>query len=40
MTLPGMETFAARFKPTLMFLVGAGGIPLKQFVSKPVEHWI
>jgi predicted AAA+ superfamily ATPase len=40
MTLPGMETFAAAFKPKRMLLVGRDGIPLKEFLSKPAEHWV
>ena len=38
--LPGMEAFAAGFKPKRMLLVGGDGIPLKEFLSKPVEHWV
>ena len=37
--LPGMEAFAAGFKPKRLLLVGGDGIPLKEFLSKPVEHW-
>jgi hypothetical protein len=40
MTLPGMETFASTFKPKRMLLVGGDGIALKEFLSKPVEHWV
>ncbi len=40
MTLPGMETFAATFKPKRMLLIGGDGISLKEFLSKPVEHWV
>jgi len=40
MTLPGMETFAAAFKPKRMLLVGGDGMSLKEFLSKPVEHWM
>ncbi len=29
---------AARPKRTL--LVGADGIPVEEFLSKPVEHWV
>jgi predicted AAA+ superfamily ATPase len=39
-TLPGMEAFAAAFKPTRRLLVGTGGIALEEFLSKPAEHWI
>ncbi len=39
-TLPGMEAFAAAFKPQRMLLVGGNGIPVDVFLSRPVEHWI
>jgi hypothetical protein len=39
-TLPGMDAFAAAFKPTRRLLVGASGIALEEFLSKPAEHWI
>jgi predicted AAA+ superfamily ATPase len=38
-TLPGMEAFAAAFKPERQLLVGADGIALEEFLSRPVEHW-
>ena len=37
--LPGMEAFAAEFRPQRRLLVGAGGIPLETFLSEPVRHW-
>jgi hypothetical protein len=39
--LPGMEALTTDFKPrrTFKLLVGGDGIPLKEFLSKPVEHW-
>ncbi len=39
-TLPGMEAFAAAFKPTRKLLVGGDGIALEEFLSKPVAHWV
>ncbi len=39
-TLPGMEAFAAAFKPQRKLLVGGDSIPLDEFLSRPVEHWI
>lgn len=39
-TLPGMEAFAAAFKPKRRLLVGTGGIAIGEFLSKPAEHWI
>lgn len=38
--LPGIEAFAAAFQPDRILLVGAGGIPLEQFLSQPVSHWV
>jgi predicted AAA+ superfamily ATPase len=39
-TLPGMSAFARQFKPKRRLLVGGQGIPLDEFLSKPVEHWL
>ena len=39
-TFPGMEAFAALHKPQRRLLVGADGIPLEEFLSQPVAHWI
>lgn len=38
--LPGMEAFAAAFRPTRRLLVGADGIALEEFLSRPAEHWV
>jgi predicted AAA+ superfamily ATPase len=38
--LPGMDTFAAAFRPARRLLVGGDGIPLEEFLSQPVEHWL
>jgi hypothetical protein len=38
-SLPGMEAFAAEFRPHRRLLIGTGGIPLEDFLCKPVEHW-
>lgn len=38
-TFPGMDTFIARFQPQRRLLVGADGIPLEEFLLRPVEHW-
>lgn len=37
---PGMAAFAEHFKPRRMLLVGAGGIPLQDFLLRPVAHWV
>jgi hypothetical protein len=39
-TLPGLQAFSAAFRPRRKLLVGADGIPLAEFLSEPVEHWI
>ena len=39
-TLPGLGAFAQAFRPTRMLLVGADGIALDEFLSRPVEHWV
>jgi hypothetical protein len=39
-TLPGMEAFAAAFKPKRTLLVGGDGIAVEEFLSRPVEHWV
>ena len=38
--LNGMEAFRKQFKPLRTLLVGADGIPLKDFLSTPVEQWL
>ena len=37
---PGIAAFAAAFKPQRSLLVGGDGIPLDQFLSRPVAHWV
>lgn len=39
-TLPGMEAFAATFKPHRKLLVGGDGIPVDAFLTRPVSHWV
>lgn len=39
-TLSGMESFSRAFGPKRMLLVGADGIPLEEFLSKPIGEWI
>jgi predicted AAA+ superfamily ATPase len=38
--LPGMEAFAQAFGPSRRLLVGADGIALEEFLSRPVEGWL
>jgi hypothetical protein len=36
----GMEAFDREYHPTRKLLVGEGGIPVEDFLAKPVGHWI
>ncbi len=38
--LPGLGAFAEAFKPKRTLLVGGDGIPLEEFLTRPVEHWL
>ena len=38
--LPGMETFAAAFKPARRLLIGNDGISVEEFLARPPEHWV
>jgi hypothetical protein len=38
--LNGMEAFRKHFNPLRTLLVGGDGIPLKEFLSTPVEQWL
>lgn len=38
--LPGIAAFTEAFKPKRTLLVGAGGIPVEEFLMQPVEHWV
>jgi hypothetical protein len=38
--LPGIAAFTKEFKPTRSLLVGAGGIPIEEFLSQPVARWV
>jgi predicted AAA+ superfamily ATPase len=37
---PGLTAFIDAFKPNRTLLVGADGIPVEEFLSQPVEHWV
>ncbi len=37
---PGLAAFAALFRPTRQLLVGGDGIPVEEFLLKPVRHWV
>jgi uncharacterized protein len=38
--LSGLAAFADAFRPTRTLVVGADGIPLEEFFSKPIDHWV
>jgi predicted AAA+ superfamily ATPase len=38
--LPGLSAFSAAFKPKRGLLVGGDGIPLDEFLSRPVTDWL
>jgi len=38
--LAGLDAFVAEFQPTRRLLVGAGGIPVEEFLMRPAEHWV
>lgn len=38
-TLPGMDAFSRTFNPHRKLLVGGHGIPVREFLSVPVETW-
>jgi predicted AAA+ superfamily ATPase len=38
--LPGIAAFGDAFKPKRTLLVGAGGIPIDEFLLHPVDHWV
>ena len=37
---PGLGAFAEAFKPKRTLLVGGDGIPLEEFLTRPVQHWL
>jgi hypothetical protein len=38
--LPGLDAFSKQFKVRRKLLVGEHGIPLGEFLTTPVEHWL
>jgi hypothetical protein len=38
--LAGVEAFAAAFRPARTLLVGAGGIPIEEFLLGDVARWV
>jgi uncharacterized protein len=39
-TNPGLASFAESFRPMRQLLVGGDGIPVEEFLLKPVRHWV
>lgn len=39
-SLPGMATFAAAYKPQRKLLIGGDGIPIEEFLTRPVADWV
>jgi hypothetical protein len=39
-TRPGLAAFAEAFKPARRLLVGGDGIPVEEFLLRPVTHWV
>jgi predicted AAA+ superfamily ATPase len=37
--LPGMDAFAATFRPQRRLLVGQGGVSIEEFLVRRVDHW-
>ncbi len=40
LTHPGLAAFNEAFTPTRMLLVGGDGIPVEEFLSRPVTDWL
>jgi hypothetical protein len=38
--LPGLTEFRGLVAGTRTLLVGEGGIPVEEFLGRPVEHWV
>ena len=38
--LPGLKVLAEKFNPRRTLLVGGDGIPVEEFLLKPVEYWL
>lgn len=36
----GLAVFAEAFKPKRKLLIGGDGIPVEEFLARPVEHWL
>jgi predicted AAA+ superfamily ATPase len=38
--LPGMAAFSEAWKPQRQLLVGGDGVPVEEFLGRPVGHWV
>jgi predicted AAA+ superfamily ATPase len=38
--LPGLAAFSEAFRPTRTLLVGADGLPVEEFLFRPVKDWL
>jgi hypothetical protein len=38
--MPGLAAFSDAFKPKRTLLVGGNGIPVDEFLSRPVTDWM
>jgi hypothetical protein len=38
--MTGVDTFAASFKTNRKLLVGGDGIPVAEFLARPVSSWV
>jgi hypothetical protein len=36
----GLGAFTSAFKPARTLIVGGDGVPLNEFLTKPVDHWM
>ena len=36
----GLELFAQKYQPAKTLLIGEGGLPIEEFLLKPLDHWI
>ena len=37
---PGLAAFAEAYRPKRKLLVGGDGIPLEEFLFRPVQYWV
>jgi hypothetical protein len=38
--MPGLAAFSEAFKPKRTLLVGGDGIPIDEFLARPVTDWL